>query len=166
MTSLAYLAGPGSFSASGHRLRRGALPQSVARRQANRHPRRAYATAGSMSASASARRRRSNRANTKSSASIAKQRGKIADDHLRAMKTDLDHASIQLRRTLRQFHRRRDLSEAVATASSAAVGRRLDRSRDEARRCARRRWLPAWLLPEDIGKRFRELKDMAAESGA
>jgi probable F420-dependent oxidoreductase len=26
-------------------------------------------------------------------------------------------------------------------------------------------WLPAWLLPEDIGKRFRELKTMAAAHG-
>ena len=26
-------------------------------------------------------------------------------------------------------------------------------------------WLPAWLLPEDIGKRFRELKTMAAAQG-
>ena len=26
-------------------------------------------------------------------------------------------------------------------------------------------WLPAWLLPEDIGKRFRELKDVAAQHG-
>ena len=26
-------------------------------------------------------------------------------------------------------------------------------------------WLPAWLLPEDIEKRFRELKEMAANLG-
>jgi alkanesulfonate monooxygenase SsuD/methylene tetrahydromethanopterin reductase-like flavin-dependent oxidoreductase (luciferase family) len=24
-------------------------------------------------------------------------------------------------------------------------------------------WLPAWLLPEDIGKRFRQVKEMAAQ---
>jgi alkanesulfonate monooxygenase SsuD/methylene tetrahydromethanopterin reductase-like flavin-dependent oxidoreductase (luciferase family) len=26
-------------------------------------------------------------------------------------------------------------------------------------------WLPAWLLPKDIGKRFREVKEMAERLG-
>src|SRR5262249_40610678 len=26
-------------------------------------------------------------------------------------------------------------------------------------------WLPAWLLPEDIGKRFQQVKEMAAQHG-
>ena len=94
-----------------------------------------------------------------------KQRGKIADDHLRAMKTIwTDHpASYD-----GQFVKFADAEICpkplqnpnpplwVGGWTEAAM-RRTAALGDG--------WLPAWLLPEDIGKRFGEVKAMAETHG-
>ena len=94
-----------------------------------------------------------------------KQRGNIADDHLRAMKhiwtthpssyegpfVSFEDAEI-CPKPLQKPHPPLWVGgwTEAAMKRAAALGDG---------------WLPAWLLPEDIGKRFRELKVMAASLG-
>src|SRR5690242_18390683 len=94
-----------------------------------------------------------------------KQRGKIADDHLRAMKTiwtthpashagpfvSFDNAEIcpkPLQKPNPPLWVGGWTEAAMKRAAAFGDG-----------------WLPAWLLPEDIGKRFRELKELAERHG-
>ena len=94
-----------------------------------------------------------------------KQRGKIADDHLRAMKTiwtthpssyegqfvRFDNAAI-CPKPMQKPHPPLWVGgwTEAAMKRTAALGDG---------------WLPAWLLPEDIAKRFRELKNLAEQHG-
>ena len=94
-----------------------------------------------------------------------KQRGKIADDHLRAMKTIWTTHPSTYEGTFVKFEDAAICPKPVqkphpplwiggwteaAMKRTAALGDG---------------WLPAWLLPEDIGKRFREVKNMAEQQG-
>ena len=94
-----------------------------------------------------------------------KQRGKIADDHLRAMKqiwtthpSSYEGPFVSFKdaeicpKPLQKPHPPLWVGgwTEAAMKRAAALGDG---------------WLPAWLLPEDIGKRFRELKEMAERLG-
>ena len=92
----------GSFGAPRHRLRRGALPQSAARRQANRHPRRAlqrpagYRRRHRLAVDDQIARIRSPRRQSQT-ARQNRRRSPARDE------TDLDHSSVQLRRIVCEF---------------------------------------------------------------
>ncbi len=94
-----------------------------------------------------------------------KERGRIADDYLRAMKTLwADHPAT--------YH-----GEYVSFDDAAICPKPLQRpnpplwvggwTEHAMRRTAALGdgWLPAWLLPEDIGRKFGEVKAMAAANG-
>jgi probable F420-dependent oxidoreductase len=94
-----------------------------------------------------------------------KQRGKIADDHLRAMKTIwTTHPSSYEGRFVKfqdaaicpKPMQRPHPPLWVGGWTEAAMQRTAALGDG---------WLPAWLLPEDIGKRFREVKNMAEQQG-
>ena len=94
-----------------------------------------------------------------------RQRGKMADDHLRAMKA------------IWTTHPSSYAGPFVKFTDAAICPKPLQKPHPPLwvggwTEAAMRRtaalgdgWLPAWLLPEDIGKRFRELKDLAAQHG-
>jgi len=94
-----------------------------------------------------------------------KLRGKIADDHIRAMKTIWTSQPSTYE------------GEFVAFKDAEICPKPLQKPHPPLwiggwTEAAMKRtatlgdgWLPAWLLPEDIEKRFRELKEMAAEQG-
>ena len=94
-----------------------------------------------------------------------KKRGKIADDHLRAMKAIWTTHPSSYQGEYVRFHDAaicpKPLQKPhpplwVGGWTEAAMKRTAILGDG---------WLPAWLLPEDIGKRFRELKDVAAQHG-
>ena len=68
-----------------------------------------------------------------------KLRGKIADDHIRAMKTIWTTPACDLRRRVRRVQGRGDLSKAAAETASAPMDRRVDRGGDEKNGNSRRR---------------------------
>jgi probable F420-dependent oxidoreductase len=94
-----------------------------------------------------------------------KLRGKIADDHIRAMKTIWTSQPSTYE------------GEFVAFKNAEICPKPLQKPHPPLwiggwTEAAMKRtaalgdgWLPAWLLPEDIGKRFRELQEMAAQCG-
>ena len=94
-----------------------------------------------------------------------KQRGKIADDHLRAMKTvwtthpathEGPFVSFRDAEICPKPQQKPHPPLWVGGWTEAAM-RRTAALGDG--------WLPAWLLPEDIGKRFGEVKEMAERLG-
>lgn len=94
-----------------------------------------------------------------------KQRGKIADDHLRAMKAiwtnhpasyDGPFVKFQYAEICPKPLQKPHPPFWVGGWTEAAMKRTAALGDG---------WLPAWLLPEDISKRFREVKEMAERLG-
>jgi len=94
-----------------------------------------------------------------------KQRGKIADDHLRAMKEIWTAHPASYQGPFISFQDAEICPKPdqkphpplwVGGWTEAAMKRAAALGDG---------WLPAWLLPEDLGKRFRELKELAARHG-
>src|ERR1051325_6345052 len=94
-----------------------------------------------------------------------KQRGKIADDHLRAMKAiwttqpssyEGEFVSFQDAEICPKPLQKPHPPLWVGGWTEAAMKRAAALGDG---------WLPAWLLPEDIGKRFHELKELAERHG-
>lgn len=94
-----------------------------------------------------------------------RQRGKIADDHLRAMKTvwtthpatyEGPFVSFRDAEICPKPHQKPHPPLWIGGWTEAAM-RRTAALGDG--------WLPAWLLPEDIGRRFGEVKQMAERLG-
>jgi probable F420-dependent oxidoreductase len=94
-----------------------------------------------------------------------KVRGKIADDHLRAMKTIWTNHPASYEGKFVSFQNAEICPKPLQKPHpplwvggwTEAAMRRTAALGDG--------WLPAWLLPEDIGKRFRELKELAKKLG-
>ena len=94
-----------------------------------------------------------------------KQRGKIADDHLRAMKTIWSDHPASYDGPFVKFEDAEICPKPFQKPNpplwvggwTEAAMRRTAALGDG--------WLPAWLLPEDIGKRFSEVKAMAGKQG-
>jgi probable F420-dependent oxidoreductase len=94
-----------------------------------------------------------------------KQRGKIADDHLRAMKTIWTTHPASYEGPFVSFKNAEICPKPLQKPNpplwvggwTEAAMRRAAALGDG--------WLPAWLLPKDIGKRFRELKELAERNG-
>ena len=94
-----------------------------------------------------------------------KLRGKIADDHIKAMKTIWTKQPASYKGQFVAFEDAEICPKPLQKPHpplwiggwTEAAMRRTANLGDG--------WLPAWLLPEDIGKRFRELRAMAATYG-
>jgi probable F420-dependent oxidoreductase len=94
-----------------------------------------------------------------------KQRGKIADDHLRAIKTIWANHPASYTGPFVNFDNAEICPKPLQKPNpplwvggwTEAAMRRAAAFGDG--------WLPAWLLPGDIGKRFGELKGLAAKHG-
>jgi probable F420-dependent oxidoreductase len=94
-----------------------------------------------------------------------KLRGKIADDHIRVMKTIWTTQPSTYEGKFVTFRdaeicpkpRQKPHPPLWIGGWTEAAMKRAAALEDG--------WLPAWLLPEDIEKRFRELKEMAADHG-
>ena len=94
-----------------------------------------------------------------------KQRGKIADDHLRAMKTIWSNHPASYDGQFVKFENAEICPKPLQKPNpplwvggwTEAAMKRTAEFGDG--------WLPAWLLPEDIGKRFEEVKALAKTHG-
>jgi len=94
-----------------------------------------------------------------------KQRGKIADDHLRAMKTIWTTQPSNYEGEFVSFRNAEICPKPLQKPHPPLwVGGWTEAAMKRAAALGDG-WLPAWLLPEDIGKRFSQLKESAERQG-
>ena len=94
-----------------------------------------------------------------------KLRGKIADDHLRAMKTIWTTQPSSYQGQFVEFENAEICPKPLQKPHPPLwVGGWTEAAMKRAAALGDG-WLPAWLLPEDIGKRFRQLRESAERQG-
>jgi len=94
-----------------------------------------------------------------------KHRGKIADDHLRAMKTIWTNHPASFDGDFVKFENAEICPKPIQKPHPPLwVGGWTEAAMQRTAKLGDG-WLPAWLLPDDIGRRFRELKELAEKLG-